>query len=455
LSLSLILLTCFVSLICILVSIKEIKFRIKEYLIAFLLIESFAICIFSAVDVMLFYIVFEAILVPMFFVIGIWGGKNRIYASYKLFLYTITGSLLFLTAIIYIYVKVGNFDMSKWSNIEHFTVKYVELENNMVGDYNVSLLSLIESGIDLSTLNSDSEYDLDSIDLNKSRDIAKYLWIIFFIAFAIKIPMIPFHTWLPDAHVQAPTSGSIMLAGVMLKIGAYGCIRFLLLMLPGYAPENIIYALSIIAIIYASLIAFNQKDLKKIIAYSSISHMGFVTAGMFSNDELGFTGAIIQMISHGIISTGLFLSIGILYNQTHNRNIDDYGNVASKMPIYSAFVMILTMASIGLPGTSGFVGELMVIIGSYRSNFIEKTNPYALLLLLSMIFSAVYMLLFYKKIFYGQAKKLTESLQDIDKTEIIIYSVITFMILLLGIYPSVLTNVLNLILLKIGHRCCF
>ncbi len=321
-SLFLILLTTFLIPICFIISKNSIKNFGKEYVICFLLIESFVIASFAALDLVLFYIFFEATLIPMFLIIGIWGGINRIYASYKFFIYTLFGSLFFLIAIIYLC--------------------------NEFGTANILLL----------------EQKVKTLDF----EITKYLFLAFFISFAIKIPMFPFHTWLPDAHVQAPTSGSVILAGVLIKLGAYGFLRFSLPFFPEASLHysTFIFTLSVIAIIYTSIIAIKQEDIKKMIAYSSVAHMGFVTIGIFSLNDLGISGAIMQILSHGLISAALFIAIGMIYERTKTRQIKDYGGLVRKMPNYALFFMIFTLGSVGLPATSGFVGEFLAIIGVFQ-----------------------------------------------------------------------------------------
>lgn len=377
-------------LIILCVYFGNIKTRYKEYLIYFLLLQMSIIGVFAALDFVLFYIFFEAMLVPMFFIIGIWGGSNRIYAAYKFFLYTFIGSLFLLVALIYIYIETESMDISYLPTV---TAKF-------------------------------------------SFEIQKYLFLCFFASFAIKIPMWPFHTWLPDAHVQAPTTGSMILAGIMIKIGAYGFLRFSLPMLPDASLyfKDIIYILSSIAVIYASLVAFIQEDIKKVIAYSSVAHMGFVTAGIFSFNKQGITGAIIQMISHGIVSAGLFFTIGIIYERMHTREILRFGGIAWRMPKYALFFMIFTMASVGLPGTSGFVGEFMIFLGVFLNNKICS-----IFIITAMVLSAIYMLYLYKRTMFGEANSETSTLIDISKNELIIYSVLTSCIVIIGIYPKIIT----------------
>ena len=379
-------LSAFLVPICILASWKSIKFRVKEYMILFLLLESLMIGTFCALDLLLFYIFFEALLIPMFLIIGIWGGPRRVYAAFKFFLYTLAGSVLFLIAIIVMGYSSGTFDIREL------------LEHNF--PYQLQLL----------------------------------LWPALFASFAVKTPMWPFHTWLPDAHVEAPTAGSVILAGVLLKVGGYGFIRFSIPMLPNasdyYAP--LVFVLGVIAIIYASLVALMQKDMKKLIAYSSVAHMGYVTIGLFTFKEEGIDGAIIQMLSHGLVSAALFLCIGVLYDRMHTRMIVDYGGVVKMMPKFALIFMVFMLASIGLPGTSGFVGELLVLIAAY------KVSGYlAFSIGLGMILGAAYMLWLYKRVIFGDAdNKNVQSLTDIDKREYIIFIPIIIGIFWLGIYPE-------------------
>ena len=379
-------LSAFLVPICILASWKSIKFRVKEYMILFLLLESLMIGTFCALDLLLFYIFFESLLIPMFLIIGIWGGPRRVYAAFKFFLYTLAGSVLFLIAIIVMGYSSGTFDIREL------------LEHNF--PYQLQLL----------------------------------LWPALFASFAVKTPMWPFHTWLPDAHVEAPTAGSVILAGVLLKVGGYGFIRFSIPMLPNasdyYAP--LVFVLGVIAIIYASLVALMQKDMKKLIAYSSVAHMGYVTIGLFTFKEEGIDGAIIQMLSHGLVSAALFLCIGVLYDRMHTRMIADYGGVVKMMPKFALIFMVFMLASIGLPGTSGFVGELLVLIAAY------KVSGYlAFSIGLGMILGAAYMLWLYKRVIFGDAdNKNVQSLTDIDKREYIIFVPIIIGVFWLGVYPE-------------------
>jgi NADH-quinone oxidoreductase subunit M len=396
-SLLMIALTAFLTPICLAVSMNSIEKRTKEYVVAFLLIEGLVIGSFCALDLLFFYIFFEATLIPMFLVIGIWGGQNRIYASYKFFLYTLLGSVLFLIAIVFIYLHTGTLDV-------------VELTKGLPKFFPLAY--------------------------------QKWLWIAFFASFAVKVPMFPFHTWLPDAHVQAPTAGSIILAGILIKLGAYGFLRFSLPFFPEasqfFAP--FIFTLSIIAIIYASLVALMQEDMKKMIAYSSVAHMGFVTMGIFSFTRQGIDGAIVQMISHGIVSAALFLCVGVIYDRLHTKQISDLGGIADKMPNFAMLAMIFTLASVGLPGTSGFVGEFLSIIGTFKASKITAT-----LAAIGVILGACYMLWLYKRVWFSEVHNHhIDEISDLGKIEFISLGLMAVFVILLGIFPNLILEFFEL-----------
>lgn len=393
-SLFMILLSTFLTPFCILASWISINKRIKEYMMAFLFLETVLLGMFSSIDILLFYIFFESVLIPMFLIIGVWGGERRIYATFKFFLYTLLGSVLMLVAIIFIYQLTNSMSIS-------------ELQGNFF-----------------------------------SKNIQIYLWLAFFASFAVKIPMWPFHTWLPDAHVEAPTAGSVILAGVLLKMGGYGFIRFSLGMLPEASEFflPLIMIMSIIAIIYTSLVALAQTDIKKLIAYSSVAHMGMVTIGIFLVNQQGIEGAIIQMISHGVVSAALFLSVGVIYDRMHTLDISFYGGLVNNMPFYSVSFMIFVLASVGLPGTSGFVGEFLIIMGAFKYN-----SLIALFSATGIILSAVYMLYLYKRIIFGQMSNVKlKDILDIDFREKIILYPLIIMIILIGIFPNIFLDPMRL-----------
>lgn len=388
-SLLMILLTAILTPICLAISINSIQKRVKEYVVAFLLIEGFVIGSFCALDLLFFYIFFEAMLIPMFLVIGIWGGENRIYAAYKFFLYTLFGSVLFLIAIILIYLYTGTTDVV-----------------------------LLSKG------------------LPKFLPLSYQQWffLAFFASFAVKVPMFPVHTWLPDAHVQAPTAGSVILAGILIKLGAYGFLRFSLPFFPAasqfFAP--FIFTLSAIAIIYASLVALMQEDMKKMIAYSSVAHMGFVTMGIFSFTRQGIDGAVFQMISHGIVSAALFMCVGVIYDRLHTKQIKDLGGIASKMPNFALMAMIFTMASVGLPGTSGFVGEFLAIVGTFKAS-----KFFAILAASGVILGACYMLWLYKRVWFSEIHNHhVDEVSDLGKIELASLGLMAIFAILLGILPN-------------------
>ena len=400
-SLMFIMLTAILTPICIISSFSSIKEKVREFMIMFLILESLVIGVFAASNMILFYVFFEAVLIPMYFIIGVWGGKDRIYASYKFFLYTLLGSLFMLIAMIYIYSNVPSMD---------FEVLNAQLP----------LLNL---------------------------STQKYLWLCFFIAFAIKVPMWPVHTWLPDAHVQAPTAGSVILAGILLKMGGYGLLRVCLPMFPdaSFYFRELVFVLSIIAIIYASLVAFAQTDIKKLIAYSSIAHMGYVTFGIFANNIQSLSGAMLQMISHGLISGALFLSVGVIYDRLHTREISEFGGIVSTMPRYGLIFMFFTMASIGLPGTSGFVSEFVTLVGGFKASKLA-----AIVATSGVVLGAIYMLSLYKRMMFGEiTNENINGLKDLTRKEMICFAPLVILVLLIGVYPSIITNKLSLPLLHL------
>jgi len=382
-----VILTTFLMPFCILASWEAIEHRVKEYMIAFLVMETLMIGVFCALDLVLFYLLFEAGLIPMFLIIGIWGGKRRIYASFKFFLYTLLGSVLLLLALLYMYFTAGTTDIP----------------------------SLMKTGL-------------------FSPQAQTWLWLAFFASFAVKMPMWPVHTWLPDAHVEAPTAGSVILAAVLLKMGGYGFLRFSLPMFPlaseYFAP--FVFALSVIAIVYASIVALVQEDMKKLIAYSSVAHMGFVTMGIFALNTQGIEGAIFQMLSHGIISGALFLCVGVVYDRLHTREIARYGGLANNMPKYAVIFMLFTMANVGLPGTGGFVGELLTLVGAFQAN-----TWVALIATSGVIFAAAYALYLYRRVVFGELTKADlKAMTDLSPREIAIFAPLVIMTLWMGIYPA-------------------
>jgi len=385
-----IILTTFITPICIILVNATIKKRLKDFLIAILLMETFMIGVFCSLDLVVFYLFFEAGLIPMFLIIGIWGGERRVYSAFKFFLYTLLGSVLMLIAIISIYWLTGTTDVEK----------------------------LYEIGID-----------------------AKYqnlLWLAFFSSFAVKTPMWPVHTWLPDAHVEAPTAGSVLLAAILLKMAGYGFIRFSLGLFPLASDYFVplIYFLSLVAIIYTSLVALMQEDMKKLIAYSSVAHMGFVTLGIFTMTQQGIEGSIFQMISHGLISAALFLSVGVVYERHHTRLINKYGGLVQIMPKYAIVFMVFTLGAIGLPGTSGFVGEFLILIGTFKKSFLVAT-----IASLGVILGAAYMLWLYKRIIFGEIiNNELKSMIDLKKFEILILFILVIPIIFFGLYPEPLIN---------------
>ncbi len=385
-----VILTTFIMPFCIVASWNSVEKRVKEYMVAFLVLETLMIGVFVSLDIFLFYIFFEAVLIPMFLIIGIWGGPRRIYASYKLFLYTLLGSVLMLVAVLYMY------NVADTSSIPELMTYYF------------------------------------------NADVQTWLWLAFFASFAVKMPMWPVHTWLPDAHVEAPTAGSVILAGVLLKMGGYGFLRFSLPMFPIASHELawLIFALSLIAVVYTSLIALAQEDMKKLIAYSSVAHMGFVTIGIFAFNVQGIEGAIYQMLSHGIVSGALFLCVGVVYDRLHTREISRYGGLVNNMPLYARVFMIMMLASVGLPGTSGFVGEFLVFVGVY-----EASSTVAFIALSGVILGAAYMLYLYRRIVFGELDKDdTAKMKDMDPRERLMFAPLVVMVFWMGVYPPTFLN---------------
>jgi NADH-quinone oxidoreductase subunit M len=384
-----VLLSTFLTPICILASWGSIEHRVKEYMISFLLLETMMLGMFCAIDLMLFYIFFEGVLIPMFVIIGVWGGKRRVYSAFKFFLYTLLGSVLMLLAILYLYNTYGTTDIPELSNL--------------------------------------------AIPAN----VQKWLWLAFLASFAVKVPMWPVHTWLPDAHVEAPTAGSVILAGVLLKMGGYGFLRLSLPVFPDasvyYAPW--IFGFSVVAVIYTSLVALAQEDMKKLIAYSSVAHMGFVTIGIFAMNQNGFDGAMFQMLSHGVVSAALFLCVGVIYDRLHTREIARYGGLIKNMPKYATIFMVFMLASVGLPGTSGFIGEFLVLVGSYQVS--TTVTAFAAT---GVVLGAAYMLYLYKRVVFGElVKSDVKAMKDVDAREIAIFLPMIGLVFWMGIYPSSFT----------------
>ena len=388
-----VILTTFITPLCIISVNNSVKKRLRDFLIAILIMESFMIGVFCSLDLVIFYLFFEAGLIPMFLIIGIWGGPKRVYSAFKFFLYTLLGSVLMLVAIISIYWITGTTDVVK----------------------------LYELGIN-------SKYQ-------------NLLWLAFFSSFAVKTPMWPVHTWLPDAHVEAPTAGSVLLAAILLKMAGYGFIRFSLGLFPIASDlfTPLIYALSLIAIIFTSLIALMQEDMKKLIAYSSVAHMGFVTLGIFTIQQQGIEGSIIQMISHGLVSAALFLCVGVVYDRMHSRLINTYGGIVSIIPKYSVLFMLFTLAALGLPGTSGFIGEFLILMGAFKDNFLV-----AVIASLGVILGAAYMLWLYKRVVFGKlVNNDLNKLTDLDKSEYFILISLALPTLFFGFYPEPLFNTIE------------
>ena len=381
-----VLLSTFLTPICILSSIGAVEKRVKEYMVAFLVLETMMVGMFCALDMVLFYVFFEGVLLPMFIIIGVWGGARRVYAAYKLFLYTLFGSVLMLVAMLAMYFDAQSTDIP----------------------------TLMAHGF--------------------AHNMQLWLWLAFFASFAVKVPMWPVHTWLPDAHVEAPTAGSVILAGVLLKMGAYGFIRFSVPMFP-VASEYftpLIYTLSVVAVIYTSLVALVQEDMKKLIAYSSIAHMGYVTIGIFSMTTQGVEGALYQMLSHGVVSGALFLCVGVVYDRMHTREISRYGGLSERMPKYALVFMFMTMASVGLPGTSGFVGEFLVLLGVFQVN-----TWVALFAASGLVLGAAYMLYLYRRVAFGRlTRDDLKSILDLSPREVAMFAPLVAIVIWMGVYPG-------------------
>ena len=388
-----IILSTLLTVLCIAASWVSITERVKEFMIAFLILETLMVGMFSSLDLILFYVFFEGVLIPMFIIIGVWGGPRRNYAAYKFFLFTLTGSVLMLLAILTMIFEAGTSDMT--ALLKH--------------DFPATL--------------------------------QPWLWLAFFASFAVKMPMWPVHTWLPDAHVEAPTAGSVILAGVLLKFGGYGFLRFSLPMFPIASADftPFIFTMSVIAIIYTSLVALAQEDMKKLIAYSSVAHMGFVTMGAFAANIQAVEGAIIQMLSHGVVSAALFLIVGVVYDRIHSRDIDAYGGLVHRMPCYALVFMVFMLASVGLPGPSGFIGEFLVLVGVFQVN-----AWVALLAATGVILSAVYMLYLYRRVIFGQlTKESLSAIRDMNAREIAVFAPLLLVVFFMGIYPEPFLNVMH------------
>jgi NADH-quinone oxidoreductase subunit M len=393
LSVLFVLLSTLLTPICIVASWQSVESRVREYMIAFLVLETMMVGMFCALDMVIFYVFFEGVLIPMFLIIGVWGGARRTYAAFKFFLYTLLGSVLMLLALIWMYLDAGTTDIPAL-----FTHRFAPAAQT-------------------------------------------WLFLAFFASFAVKVPMWPLHTWLPDAHVEAPTAGSVILAGVLLKMGGYGFLRFSIPMLPDATVQlaPLVFALSVIAVIYTSLVALAQTDIKKLIAYSSVAHMGLVTLGLFTMNQQGIEGAIFQMLSHGVVSGALFLCVGVIYDRMHTREIAAYGGLAGIMPRYALLFMLFTMASVGLPGTSGFVGEFLAIVGAW-----QVSKLLALLAASGMVLGAAYMLFLYRRVIFGAlTKENLKGLADLSPREVAVFAPLVVLTLWMGIFPSVFTGFFN------------
>ncbi len=388
-----VLLTTLLTPICVLSSWESIQNRVKEYMISFLVLETFMIGMFCALDMVVFYIFFEAVLIPMFVIIGVWGGPGRVYAAFKLFLYTLLGSVLMLLALLAMYLTTGSTD--------------------------IPTLMAYRFPVEMQI----------------------WLWLAFFASFAVKIPMWPVHTWLPDAHVEAPTAGSVILAAVLLKFGGYGFLRFSLPMFPEASVmfTPLIYTLSIVAVIYTSLVALAQEDMKKLIAYSSVAHMGFVTIGTFTLTVQGVEGAIYMMLSHGIVSAALFLIVGVVYDRIHSREISAYGGLVHRMPAYALIFMLFMLASVGLPGTAGFVGEFLILVGAFKAN-----TWVAALAATGLILSAAYMLYLYRRVIFGKlTKDSLAAIGDMNAREIAVFAPLVVLVIFMGVYPGPFLEIMH------------
>jgi NADH-quinone oxidoreductase subunit M len=388
-----VLLSTFLTPLCILASWESVKIRVKEYMIAFLVLETLMVGMFCALDFVLFYVFFEGVLIPMFLIIGVWGGGRRVYAAFKFFLYTLLGSVLMLLAILAMYFVAGTTDLP--------TLMHTPFP----------------------------------------RSMQIWLWLALFASFAVKVPMWPVHTWLPDAHVEAPTAGSVILAGVLLKMGGYGFLRFSIPILPEASAyfTPLMYTLSVVAIIYTSLVALAQEDMKKLIAYSSIAHMGFVTIGMFTLKQQGVEGSVFQMLSHGVVSGALFLCVGVVYDRLHTREIARYGGLVQNMPRYAVVFMLMMLASVGLPGTSGFVGEFLILIGTFQDN-----TWVAFLATIGIILGAAYMLWLYRRVVFGKiTRDDVRGMLDLSPREVAIFAPLVLVVLWMGIYPNSFLNVIS------------